>query len=45
YVCWLWLSVIPYDGQLILAFLIFQPNVKNEVKWNKYLFDHEDRIR
>lgn len=42
---WWWLSVIPYVGQLLLAFLLFHPTVKNEVKWNKYLFDPEDRIR
>lgn len=42
---WWWLSIIPYVGQLLLAFLLFHPTVKNEVKCNKYLFDPEDRIR
>ncbi|WP_240406290.1 DUF805 domain-containing protein, partial [Lactobacillus crispatus] len=42
---WWWLGVIPYVGQLLLAFLLFHPTVQNEVKWDKYLFDPEDRIR
>ena len=42
---WWWLTVIPYVGQLLLAFLLFHPTVENEVKWDKYLFDPEDRIR
>lgn len=42
---WWWLSIIPYLGTLLLAFLLFHPTTKAEVKWDKYLFDSEDRIR
>ena len=42
---WWWLCIIPYVGDLLLAFLLFHPTVDADNKWNKYLFDSEDRIR
>ncbi|EEJ71335.1 DUF805 domain-containing protein [Lactobacillus ultunensis] len=42
---WWWLSIIPYLGDLLLAFLLFHPTTKSDVKWDKYLFEPEDRIR
>lgn len=39
---WWWISIIPYVGRLLLAFLLFHPTVNKEVKWNKYLFEDED---
>ena len=40
---WWWLRTCV--GQPLLAFLLFHPTVQNEVKWDKYLFDPEYRIR
>lgn len=42
---WWWLGIVPYVGDLLLAFLLFHPTVDADNKWNKYLFDPEDRIR
>lgn len=42
---WWWIGLVPYIGQVLLAFLLFHPTLQREVKWNKYLFDEEDRIR
>ncbi|WP_103662278.1 DUF805 domain-containing protein [Lactobacillus sp. HT06-2] len=42
---WWWLNIIPSIGNLLLAFLLFHPTVKEDVKWNKYLFEEKDRIR
>ena len=42
---WWWLGIVPYVGNLLLAFLLFHPTVDAYNKWNKYLFDPEDRIR
>ena len=42
---WWWLGIIPYVGDLLLAFLLFHPTTKLDVKWDKYLFNPEDRIR
>lgn len=42
---WWWLGIVPYVGDLLLAFLLFHPTVYADNKWNKYLFDPEDRIR
>lgn len=42
---WWWISLVPYVGDLLLAFLLFHPTTKLDVKWDKYLFEPEDRIR
>lgn len=42
---WWWLGIVPYVGDLLLAFLLFHPTVDADNKWHKYLFDPEDRIR
>ncbi|GAA3630562.1 DUF805 domain-containing protein [Lactobacillus hamsteri] len=42
---WYWISLVPYVGDLLLAFFLFHPTVKKDVKWNRYLFKPKDRIR
>lgn len=41
---WFWIGFVPYVGDLLIDFLLFHPTVEKPVKWNKYLFDENDRI-
>lgn len=34
---WWWIGLVPYVGNLLLAFLLFHPTTKQENKWNDYL--------
>lgn len=42
---WFWITIIPYIGNWLLAFLLFHPTVEHEVKWDGYLFNKKDTIR
>ncbi|TSO25620.1 DUF805 domain-containing protein [Lactobacillus sp. LL6] len=42
---WFWITIIPYIGNWLLAFLLFHPTVEHEVKWEGYLFKKKDTIR
>lgn len=41
---WWWICAIPYVGNLLLAFLLFHPTTQKDIKWNKYLFEKEEKI-
>lgn len=38
---WYWISLVPYIGGFLLAFLLFHPTTKNKIGWNGYL--NEDK--